>query len=191
MNNLRMKSLVSPAAKFREEITVLIYAPRSLTLPLNSFTNDLSVIWEGAIRVMEKQEKYLGHVPASTYFRGFVIIATTKRLIGVKRLLSSSLVGLNLDLKSYAESKLKDEEADKLFKDVLKSVYFEIKKDNIKAIRLKKPSTLGLRSGHFDILSKSGNEIKLRLATPKAFRLARDMIQAFYPEALKVEDDAY
>ncbi len=154
---------------------------------------------------MEEQEKYLGEVRSGYLARGvasgYAIYVTTKRIIGVKKrrdgfLDTPDLVGLIYD---HEIEKHEMELASKLEKDVngegmkmlLESNDLEIKKEEIKRIQLKKSE--GWRTGHLKILLRTGKEIGIRMlvGTPKytkVFEKLGELMQAFYPEVLELED---
>ena len=137
---------------------------------------------------MEEHEKYLGEVTSirfRRYMGGLTVIATSMKLIGVKGW-NVSLIHLEKRLNLLAESKLSKDDVDELFKKALKSKEFEIGKDDIKVIRLKKPGPV--RLGTFNILLKSGKEIKLYLDDSSLFYRVGELMQAFYPEAVELDN---
>jgi hypothetical protein len=134
---------------------------------------------------MEGQEKLLGGVHDFLMTRGFrggyAIIATTKRIVGIKPF------GTKI-----SQRDIPDEE---LVQKSVKDKDFEIKKEEISKLLLKKPGSI--RGGHLKIVPKSGKEILIKIVTSgpgsgklalAAFQKVGDLMQAFYPEALELEE---
>jgi hypothetical protein len=150
---------------------------------------------------MEEHEEYLGIVAsmfmAKKWRGGYAILATTKRIVGVDWFKGSFKDNLALMRKfdPSAESKPGKEEIEEAIQALLKSKDFEIKKEEIGRIRLKK---LGrFKPAHVKFLLRSGDEINVNIwpSGPQFFAAARavfervgELMQEFYPEALELED---
>jgi hypothetical protein len=155
---------------------------------------------------MEEQERYLGAVGGSPLAKGilngYALYATTKRIIGVKErrdafLDQPDLVGLLYYRKKMEkhekqlETEFKESFSGEAMKRILESKDLEIKKDEIRTIRLKKNGSV--RPGHIRFQLKSGKEIEIRILSeanshPGFFQKIGDLLQAFFPEALELEN---
>jgi hypothetical protein len=156
---------------------------------------------------MEEQEKYLGGLESAYLNKGwpkiggYAIHVTTKRIIGIKRrrdIISPDL-GASRRVKNETEreSKLEGDSTGEEIKELLEAKDMEIRKQEIKQIRLKKVGAL--TPGHLIIAMKSGEETKIDIlqqgrhpdyAYPgsRLFEKVGELMQAFYPEVLQLED---
>jgi hypothetical protein len=156
---------------------------------------------------MEENEKYLGGLE-SPYLNkgwpktgGYAIHVTTKRIIGVKK--RRDVFSLNLGAsrrvkgEMQRESKLEGDSTSEEMKKLLEAKDMEIRKQEIKQIRLKKVGAL--TPGHLIVALKSGEETKIDILQqgrhldyaypgPRLFERVGELMQAFYPEALQLED---
>jgi hypothetical protein len=65
----------------------------------------------------------------------------------------------------------------------------EIRKENILQMQMKKPQgTALIRPGRLNILSMSGGDITVVIADKKDFEVLKNLMTAFYPEVLRVEE---
>ena len=157
---------------------------------------------------MQENEVYLGGVTSpwlGRRMRVCAIHATSRRMIGTKVDTRSrvekfvEIHEVHNTLGNYVGWPTKSvnvlssptrEELDMVFNTLMKSKDFEIKKEEIKQIQLKTPGIL--RGGHIKFLLKTGKEIEVHMhSCPQHEELSekvRKLMQAFYPEVLKVED---
>lgn len=156
---------------------------------------------------MEQEEKYLGGLESAYLNKGwpkvggYAIHVTTERIIGVKK--RRDVFSLNLGASKRVEdemqreSKLEGDSTGEEMKKLLEAKDVEIRKQEIKQIRLKKVGTL--TPGHLIVGLKSGEETKIDLlqqgrhldhAYPgsRLFEKVQELMQAFYPEAVQLED---
>jgi hypothetical protein len=156
---------------------------------------------------MEEQEKYLGGLESAYLNKGwpktggYAIHVTTKRIIGTKKGLDIFAPNLGASRRvkheTESESKLEGDSTGEEMKKLLEAKDMEIRKQEIKQIRLKKVGAL--TPGHLIIALKSGEETKIDILQqgrhpdyaypgPKLFERVGELMQAFYPEALQLED---
>jgi hypothetical protein len=143
---------------------------------------------QGGKKKMEGQEKFLGGVHDSLMQRGigrggYAIIATTQRIVGIKPFFDIYYSPRDIPNDELIQKSVKDKD-------------FEIKKEEISKLLLKKPRRT--HAGYLKILSKSGKEIQIKIVTRRpvgglnlalaAFQKLSDLIQAFYPEAVELEE---
>jgi hypothetical protein len=117
---------------------------------------------------------------------GYGIYVTNRRIMGVmslKGLWASGLFGLgglwvgrtDQSAKAIAELETK--------KDL------EIRKENILQMQMKKPQgTAFIREGYLNILLISGGSITVRIADKKDFEVLKNLMAAFHPQGLRVEE---
>jgi hypothetical protein len=156
---------------------------------------------------MEEQEKYLGDVRGSPLkkglLEGYALYATTLRIIGVKErrdiLLEEGKPGL-INIVYQHEMKKHDQQfetdmekgfGNEQMKKILEKKDLEIRKEEIKAIQLKKNGSV--MPGHIKFQLKSGNEIEIKILSeanrhPGFFQRLGDLLQAFFPEGLEIEE---
>ncbi len=116
--------------------------------------------------------------------KGYGVYITNRRIIGVKKrklALPSMLLG---GVAAWAMEKMTEGERIRLVEELDRDKDFEIYKEDVRAIELKKPSLL--RRGHLRIISTSGEETKIMILNKKAFEALREMMSVFKPEALTV-----
>jgi hypothetical protein len=149
---------------------------------------------------MEEQERYLGGVTSPYLVKGFKgceVHVTTRRIIGVRRvllpraqILGTYVPGPKNPWFLNVLSNPTQEEFDKAFNELLKTKDFEFKKEEVERIRLKRPGRLS--SGHINFVLKSGEEIKVTMeaypAYRKLFEIVGELMQAFLPEAVELEN---
>ena len=130
---------------------------------------------------------------------GYGIYATTRRIIGTKKrggvlkgfMVAGMLGGKAGTIKgdilrgAFAQAFTKDESA-KQIADLDKNKDFDIYKENIGQIEIKKPGTM--HRGHVKIKPKQGKDIEISMAKGEEFGHMVDLMRAFLPEALKVEE---
>jgi hypothetical protein len=147
---------------------------------------------------MEEQEKYLGGV-SSVFWRreglrgGYMVVATTKRLIGVKladlSTLATQTVRMRrsdfeearitdskktyIDMISQAPQVLTEEQARGLIQLLLKVKDFEVKKEDIEKILLHSPGRF--RGGNLKIQGKPIGEIEIKIFSEPSIGPTRGM----------------
>jgi len=160
---------------------------------------------------MAEQEKYLGVVWGAPLKKGilpgYALYATTSRIIGVKERRDDFLYQVGPrgrhgnTLRRYErEDEKRESELDAEMKNgftgepmrkLLESKDLEVKKDEIKAIQLKR--TGSFRSGHIKFQLKSGKEIEIEILSeanniPGFFEKVGGLLQTFFPEGVQIED---
>src|SRR5437667_2950522 len=137
---------------------------------------------------MEDSEMFLGGFAGGFLGRGLTHIGygiyfTTSRLIGVDLganvggALGSTLAGF---IHGELMPKLSSEESAKTITDLERMKEFEIEKDQISRMELKKPGLLG--TGHIVIMPKEGKPEKITLRHRIAYDRLMTLTQAFSPE---------
>ncbi len=81
--------------------------------------------------------------------------------------------------------KLSPEENVKIMEVLDAKKEFDVIKDQISRIELKRPGILG--TGHITVLPKNGGELKISIRHRIGFERLRDVMQVFYPEALTIK----
>jgi hypothetical protein len=165
-------------------------------------------VWFGRDREkMEEQEKYLGEVRGSPLkkglLEGYALYATTHRIIGVKErrdiLLEEGKASLTSIIYEH-EMKKRDQQLEsemetglgnEQMKKILEKKDLEIRKDEIKAIQLRKNGSV--MPGHVKFLLKSGNEIEIKILSeanrhPGFFQRLGALLQVFFPEGLEIQE---
>nr|MDO8132958.1 hypothetical protein [Candidatus Njordarchaeum guaymaensis] len=150
-----------------------------------------------------EEEQYLGGFTSANLKKGIMsgygIYATNRRIIGTKKrggvlkgfLVASALGGKAGTIKgdilrgAFAQAFTKDESA-KQIQDLEKNKDFDIYRDNIAQIEIKKPGTM--RGGHIKIKPKQGKDIEVSMRGREEYGHMVDLMRAFLPEALKVEE---
>ena len=134
-------------------------------------------------------EQFLGGFGSGFLARGFAagygVYTTNLRLFGVHDptpVSGGHLAGL---VDGELMPKLSPEENVKVIGILDAKKDFEVSKDQISRIELKRPGLLG--TGHMAILPKSGGELKVSIRHRIGFERLRDVMQVFYPEALKIK----
>jgi hypothetical protein len=169
---------------------------------------------------MEQQEKYVGGVSSIFWRReglrgGYMIVATTKRLIGVKLadLAAQSKRRSDFEKAPVTDGKktyfnmtspgpqvLSEEQTRSLIQYLLKVKDFEVSKEDIEKIRLHSPGRF--RGGNLKIQGKTIGEIEIKMfsepaigptrgmhmQTENLFEQISNLMQTFYPEVLELEN---
>jgi hypothetical protein len=159
---------------------------------------------------MEQQEKYLGGVTSFFWGRGFrggyTIIATTRRLIGVKlveiikKARKSDDKTVFEELAKPSQQELTEEQTRRLIQEALKIEDFEVSKENIQKILLHRPGTF--RGGKLTIQANPIGEIEIKIfsqpgvgpsaglhrASVELFEEVGKLMQTFYPEILELQN---
>jgi hypothetical protein len=119
--------------------------------------------------------------------RGYGVYTTNMRIIGVKTrsgLLAGAVVG-GLVGRKITRDAMKSESTKEL-QEIEKKKDFEIEKDQISKIFVKKPGHL--TGGHILITPKSGEEIKIAMYGKKEFETVKGLLKTFLPGALRIEE---
>lgn len=150
-----------------------------------------------------EEEQYIGGMTSANMKKGVMsgygIYATDRRIIGTKKrkgVLKGFLVAGVLGGKAgtvkgdilrgaFAQAFTKDESA-KQIQDLEKNKDFDIYKENIAEIEIKKPGTM--HGGHIKVRPKQGKQIEISMRGREEFGHMVDLMKAFFPEALKVEE---
>ncbi len=134
-------------------------------------------------------EQFLGGFGSGFLARGFVpgygVYATNLRIFGVRDPTTVSgghLAGL---VEGELMPKLSAEENVKVIDSLDAKKEFDVPKDQISSIELKRPGLLG--TGHMAIFPKRGGELKISIRHRIGFERLRDVMQVFYPEALSLK----
>jgi hypothetical protein len=137
---------------------------------------------------------------------GYTIIATTKRLIGIKLMdiIKKARKSDNKEVFSYMakppQQKLTEEQTTNLLQEAVKMKDFEVTKENIEKILLHHPGSF--RGGKLTIQAEPIGEIEIKIfgqpaigpsaglhqATVGLFEQVGNLMQTFYPEALELEN---
>ncbi|OLE91604.1 MAG: hypothetical protein AUF79_03450 [Crenarchaeota archaeon 13_1_20CM_2_51_8] len=140
---------------------------------------------------MEDSEMFLGGFAGGFLARGLTHIGygiyfTTSRLIGIDLgangggALGGTLAGF---IHGELMPKLSSEESAKTITDLEQMKEFEIEKDQISRIELKKPGLLG--TGHIVITPKEGKPEKITLRHRIAYNRLITLTKAFSPEVVR------
>lgn len=119
--------------------------------------------------------------------KGYGVYTTSMRIIGVKTrsgLLAGALVGGLVGRKITSDA-MKSESTKKL-QELEQKKDFEISKDQISKIFVKKPGHV--KGGHILITPKSGEEIKISMYGKKEFETVKELLKAFLPGAVRIEE---
>lgn len=148
------------------------------------------------------EENVLGGVSSAQLKKGLLggygLYLTDRRIIGVKartKALVSGVVGGIVGgvagaLTTQAVARLTRDEKVKLIGELEKNKDFEVLKDEVTEIELKKPNPLmrlvtGLGGGHIIIRTGGGKEIKITNYGKGEHELLLDLMRRFKPEAVK------
>ena len=137
---------------------------------------------------MARDEMFLGGFASGFLARGLTRVGyglyfTTTRLIGIDvgrnggGALGGTLAGF---IHGELMPKLSSEESDKTIADLIRMEDFEMGKDQISRIELKKPGMFG--SGHIVITPRQGKPEKISLRHRTAYDRLVTLTQAFSPE---------
>jgi hypothetical protein len=150
-----------------------------------------------------EEEMYLGGMTSANFKKGIMsgygIYATSQRVIGTKKrggvlkgfMVAGMLGGKagtvkgNLLRGAFAQAFTKDESA-KQIADLEKNKDFEIYKDDIAQIEIKKPGTM--HRGHIKIKPKQGKEVEISMTGREEFEHMRELFGVFLPGAIRVEE---
>ncbi len=138
---------------------------------------------------MMEGEQFLGGFGSGFLARGIIagygVYATNLRIFGVRDPTTVSgghLAGL---VDGKLMPKLSAEENVKVIDGLDAKKEFDVSKEQISLIELKRPGLLG--TGHIAIFPKNGGELKISIRHRIGFERLRDVMQAFYPEALSIK----
>jgi len=143
---------------------------------------------------MQSEEEYLGGFTSANLKKGMIagygIYATNRRIIGIKsrkgvvgRLL---LGGITVGILDKLGAKITRDESAKMIEELDKKKDFEISKEQVSQIEIKKPSFMS--RGHLTITLKSGEDVKVLVGGKKEFEQTRDLMLAFLPEAVRLRE---
>lgn len=134
-----------------------------------------------------KDEVFIGGVESSKLGKGMLwgygMYVTSRRLIGVRKLAKAAMAGLLRDYGGWVTS---EEKSDVLIKELegMKKD-FEIFKEDISQVEMKKPSALW-GGGYLKIIPEAGGEIKIKIGPGKDFERLKAIFEKFKPEVLKL-----
>lgn len=139
---------------------------------------------------MEEGEEFVGGFAGGFLAKGlcpgYGVYATTKRIIGVtlvttpaRGFLGGSLVGL---VQGQLMPKLSPDDSARVIQELDQKKEFDLKKDQIAKIEIRSPGLLS--TGRMVIISKAGEKTRITLRYRTVFERLRDLMKAFYPEAL-------
>ena len=140
---------------------------------------------------MEPNEQYLGGVQSGRLKKagmgtaaGYAIYVTNRRMIGAKsrKALGKAMLGSALG-GAYLGGKMGRDHDVQMPTD-LEGKDFEVNRDKVTGLELKKPSFVS--RGHIVISQMSGDPIKIMIADKKDFRRIMELMQAFRPDAVQV-----
>jgi hypothetical protein len=137
-----------------------------------------------------ENEVFIGGVESVKLKRGMVagynVYATSRRLIGVKKRGKAIILRSIAPLADLAGSKEKSDIAIEKLQELKKD--FELVREDISGLEIKKPPRFGpfQTSGHLRIMTKAGQDIKIKMETRQDFERVKEIISKFMPEALKV-----
>ena len=142
----------------------------------------------GSMNVAE--EIYLGGFSSPNLkrglMRGYGIYATSHRIIGVKHragVLAGAMLGGLVGAAVISASK---DDSVKQIQDLEKKKDFQIFKDQISQIEVKKPKAFS--AGHIHITSKNKEETKISMAGKKEYEKVKELLNAFHPSVLRVQE---
>jgi hypothetical protein len=123
---------------------------------------------------------------------GYGIYVTNRRIFGMKSMkgLATGLLAIGLlpGLVAYLAVGRKDHSAEAIM-ELENKKNIELRKENISKIEMNRAPTF-LRPRQLIITLNSGTSIKF-IANKKDFQKLRDLMTAFYPEALRLEDGIF
>lgn len=116
---------------------------------------------------------------------GYGLYFTTRRVIGIDLgagagALAGTLAGF---IKGQLMPKLSPEESEKTITDLERMEDFELEKERISQLEIKKPGLLG--SGHFVIHPNGGKPVDITLRHRVAYDRLVQLTQAFSPEIVR------
>ena len=141
---------------------------------------------------MEESEEFVGGFAggflARGYFPGYGIYATTRRIIGVTLTATPARAFLGGAMAGFVQGqlmpKLSADDSAKVIQELDQKKEFDMRKEQISQIEIKKPGLLS--TGRMIIVSKAGEKTKISLRYRIAFERLRDLMKAFYPEAVRL-----
>jgi len=137
-----------------------------------------------------ENEVFIGGLESVKLKRGLVagynIYATSKRLIGVKKRGKAIIFRSVAPLADLTGSKEKSDIAIEKLKELNKD--FELFREDISELEIKKPPRLGpfQTSGHLRIVTKTGEDIRIKMESREDFERLKEIISRFMPQALKI-----
>ncbi len=137
-------------------------------------------------------ERILGGVSSANmkkgFLRGYGVYVTDRRIIGVKMRGKGLLSGLGFAfggvIGGLIASRMTRKEVDKTLSEIEKGKDFEVYRDDVTYIELKKPGRI--KGGHLKIMRRFGDEIKIDISGKKEYETLLGALQQFKPEALRV-----
>jgi hypothetical protein len=138
------------------------------------------------------EENVLGGVSSANLKKGLIagygLYATDRRIIGVMAREKGVALGMTAGLAGFLTTKdieklTRDEKA-KLISELEEKKDFEVLKDRVAEIELKKPGFIGL-GGQITIRTSAGEEIKIGMYGKKEYEIILDSMQRFKPEAVR------
>ena len=122
------------------------------------------------------------------FLRGYGVYVTDRRIIGVKMRGKGLLSGLGFAfggvIGGLIASRMTRKEVDKTLSEIEKGKDFEVYRDDVTYIELKKPGRI--KGGHLKIMRRFGDEIKIDISGKKEYETLLGALQQFKPEALRV-----
>jgi hypothetical protein len=119
---------------------------------------------------------------------GYGVYLTSRRIIGAKnrKMLWKGIAGSALGgvTGSYVGSKLSSDTNAQMLGDIERKKDFEVRKENVSNIEMKKPSFV--HRGHMLIRTLTGDEIKILLANGKDYQKLLELVQSFRPDVVRV-----
>ncbi len=137
-------------------------------------------------------ERILGGVSSANMKKGFLagygVYVTDRRIIGVKERKKGLMSGLAFRfggvIGALIATKMTLDDMKKTLAEIEKRKDFEVYKDDVTYIELKKPGRI--RGGHLKIMRRFGDEIKIDVNGKKEYETLLEALQQFKPEALRV-----
>lgn len=119
--------------------------------------------------------------------RGYELHATTKRLIGVKNRKAGGgwllAVGAGGAVGGAIAGRMTRDQSSKAIQELEQKKDFDVSKDRISGIEIKKPGTF--TRGHILVFQKSGETIEVKIADKSSYQQTLELMQKFYPEVIR------
>jgi len=137
-----------------------------------------------------ENEFFIGGVESVKLKRGMLagynIYATSRRLIGVKKRGKAIIFRSIAPLADFAGSKERSDMAIEKLKEMEKD--FELFREDISKLEMKRPPRFGpfQTSGYLRIMTRAGEDIKIKVETREDFEKVKGIISKFMPDALKI-----
>jgi len=136
-------------------------------------------------------ERMLGGVTSANlskgWLRGYGLYATDRRIIGIKARKKALARGLGFAfggiLGAALASRMTREEGLKLLSELEKGKDFEVYREDVDALEMKKPGRI--RAGYIKIM-RGSDEIEVKISGKKEYEALLEAMRQFKPEALKV-----